>query len=336
MKKCILVFALLAFMVPALAQHPQGKWGIEVGAWYAQPRNMDSAYAMDITQSGMNSYSTRPALIGFERRWSPMVKVSYSTASWKVWLDYFHYQKETATETAADFGVFPTYGTMYYAPIADLATANNRLQCTNFNLNIGRIFHPAKTWKMVVYSGIKHIDLTYSLDTSYYEPAMIRMESISGGFLPAADPAYMDVVSMQTRTNGWGLNFGLNNIYTANSWLDFVGGVELSMVSTSQDARRVESGFFPDGSLNMMVDSASSMNLTTPSYRVFLEGKFHFGSAWYGKLGYQYQMLKDAFKNSAQPSTNVPYYYAGAGLGSTPRTTDLAVDGFYVKVGFSW
>ncbi|MEJ2422193.1 MAG: hypothetical protein P8018_10905 [Acidobacteriota bacterium] len=338
MKRWMIVLALLAFIIPATAWQAQGTWGVEVGAWFAQPRNMQTAYALDFNPGAMGQYDVKPYYTGFDRRWSPMLKVSYRDGSWKTWLSYFRYDKELNFAAASSLGLLvPTYESLYYlGPFAEIATARNRLVDTTFDLNIGRFFHPAKRWKMLAYTGIKHMDLTYDLDLNYMNAApAINADSAGGGFTPMQLTGYQDVVALQTRTKGWGLNFGLVNTFTANNWLDFVAGFEISMLTTSQDATRLETMLAPDGSLMASVNSPSSLNLITPAYKIFLEGKFKFAAGWYGKIGWRYEAIKDAFKNSAQPQTLGLFYLPGINQ-SLPRATDLAFDGFYAKVGFTW
>lgn len=330
MKKLILALAAAAFLLPLAAQSASGKWSVELGAWYAQPRDISAQYATIVnydTLANMGTATNSP-----ERRWSPEIKLSYETPTWKVWLSYFHYDKTAngfASGTpgqsilSANYVRFSEASYGYPTVFADMATASTRLNQTDWALNIGRKFHPAKNWEMLVYTGVSRAEATLDNNFVYAD---------NHGYLT---PPGSSVVAMQSYSTGWGLNFGLINSFKASKHLAFNAGASIDMLSLKEDASFLQTDIDNTGYESIDFQQFDSKTTVSPAFKIFIEGQVNFTSNWYAKLGYRYRMMRDVFNDSLTPSDTLASLYFGLSSGATPHH-NLSEEGFYASVGFSW
>ncbi|MEJ2367370.1 MAG: hypothetical protein P8Z49_03220 [Acidobacteriota bacterium] len=347
MKRVILALAAAAFMLPLAAQTASGKWSVELGAWFMQPRDVQINYATEYnwdTLAYMNNYYNGP-----ERRWSPEITLAYETPTWKTWLNYYHYDKTANTMAAATPGqsalsanyLNSTFflffganaaagggGTIDAGPgpatvLATSATASTRLNETSWSWNIGRKFHPSKNWEMLVYTGVRRFEVALDNNLAY-------TDAYGFDFPPTNSTA----VAMQSYSTGWGLNFGLINSFKANDYLRFNAGAGLGMLSMKEEASYLQTFIFPDGSGMITDQEYASETTISPAFRIFLESQVNFSENWFAKIGYRYEMIRDVFNRSLTPDNSMTSLYFGKSAPNPSR--HLAEEGLYASVGFSW
>ncbi len=338
LKKVLVVAALLCVMVPFVAQDKAGKWDVEVTGWYGQALGVDTTYAYGFQEaqlSGVWHSTQKPYTIKNEYRWSPNLKVSYGTDAFTFWVDYTYYDQSkynvadsnNSLNNEVILGPALTNGTTMF-PYCDIAEANLSTSYTNWDINIGHTFHPTDKWALMVYGGLRHLNLENNVNAVYTD------HHGYDGWGPGAT----DSVRLHALMTGWGLNFGLQSDLTFGKRWGVGTGLEVSMLSTNTDYDQYETLDIPFYGRSYGVTGISrSQKHVTPALKMYAEAKFKFNDAWYAKVGYRYEFIKDGFgfDYSGVLYDNL-YGFIVAGRGSFPTNKDVTFDGLYFTVGFKF
>jgi hypothetical protein len=321
--------------VPLAAQDKAGKWGVEVTAWYGQALGVDTTYAYGLqqTQSGsIINTMEEPYTLRNEYRWSPNLKLSYSTDVFTFWVDYTYYDEnksnnvDLVSNNQYDINPALTNG-QYYFTYCDAATATLSTTYTNWDVNIGHTFHPTDKWALMVYGGLRHINLENNVNATY-------VDNYDQNYWGAGAT---DSVRLHALMTGWGLNFGLQNDLSFGKRWAIGTGLEISMLSTTTDYDQYEAINFVynDVPYNYGITGISrSQQKVTPAVKMYAEARFNFTDSWYGKVGYRYEWIKEGF---GFDYGNTPYFSAtGYDGGYFPTSKDSTFDGLYFTLGFKF
>jgi hypothetical protein len=313
-------------MVPFAAQDKAGKWGVEVSGWLVRPLSLDTTYAYGFygtpTPTGAN-FTQRPYSIGNEYRWQPNLKVSYATDAFTFWVDYTSYDQTSfsaangATSNIECAPLAPVLANAYWFTGCDLASATLRTTYTNWDINVGHVFHPTDKWALMVYGGLRNLRLENDVHATYVD--VQGWTGYSGT---------TDAVRLHANMTGWGLNFGFTNDFTFSKRWALGTGLEVSMVRTTNDLDQNEvlnSTQYPTSPTWDPVNTSSSKQKVTPALKMYAEAKLNFNDSWYAKLGYRFDYIHDAFAfdNLSQASYN----------GFFPTNKDVTFDGLYFTIG---
>jgi hypothetical protein len=313
-------------MVPFAAQDKAGKWGVEVSGWLVRPLSLDTTYAYGWYYNPVtHDSSQQPFSIGNEYRWQPNLKVSYSTDAFVFWADYTTYDQtssssaNTGSEVNSNW-ITPTLNDPFLWGFrrADSATANLRTTYTNWDFNVGHVFHPTDKWALMVYGGLRYLRLENDLHVTY-------VDNYNQNHLGAGSTDY---VRLHANMTGWGLNFGFTNDFTFGKRWALGTGLEVSMVRTTNDLDQYESFTYQSGNTTYthgVTGIASSKQHVTPALKMYAEAKFNFNDSWYAKLGYRLDFIHDAF--------SFDYTTLAAFGGSFPTNKDVTFDGLYFTIG---
>lgn len=341
LKKVLVLAALLCVMVPFAAQDNAGKWGVEVTAWYGQALGVDTTYAYGFQEVGTatGAQSTQqPYTLRNEYRWSPSLKLSYGTDAFTFWVDYTYYdQSKSSMVNAADSNnmiLSPalTNGGSYAFPMfpyCDIAEASISTTYTNWDVNIGHTFRPTDKWALMVYGGLRHINLENNVNAAYTDTVGYNVTN-----LPAVDS-----VRLHALMTGWGLNFGLQNDLTFGKRWGIGTGLEVSMMSTTTDYDQNEVLDFIAGGTPYsygVTGVSRSQQKVTPAVKMYAEAKFNFTDAWYGKVGYRYEWIKDGFGFDYSGTLYDDFSFIEPGRGSFPTNKDVTFSGLYFTLGFKF
>jgi hypothetical protein len=332
LKKVLVVAALLCVMVPFAAQDKAGKWGVEVTAWYGQALGVDTTYAYGFYTADNHTFTEQPYTLRNEYRWSPSLKLSYSTDVFTFWVDYTYYDQnksnnvDLVSNNQYDINPALTNG-QYLFTYCDAAEAAISTTYTNWDINVGHTFHPTDKWALMVYGGLRHINLENNVNATY-------VDNYDQNHLGAGAT---DVVRLHTLMTGWGLNFGLQNDLSFGKRWAIGTGLEISMLSTTTDYDQYEAINFVHNNVpyNVGITGISrSQQKVTPAVKMYAEARFNFTDSWYGKVGYRYEWIKEGF---GFDYGNTPYFSAtGYDGGYFPTSKDSTFDGLYFTLGFKF
>ncbi len=327
LKKVLVVAALLCVMLPFAAQDKAGKWGVEVSGWMVRPLGLNTTYSYDQNVAVSGGYSAlsvgAPWSIGNEYRWSPDLKVSYTTGSFAFWANYTSYDQTS-------FSTAKTPTNLYDPPLAsvfantefmegcDAASATLRTTYSNWDINAGHMFHPTDKWALMVYGGLRYLRLENDVHVTYVD---IQDWNYNG-------PGSTDAVRLHANMTGWGINFGFQNDFSFSKRWAVGTGLEISMVRTTNDLDQNEVLNATYYGTFGITNTSSSQQKVTPALKMYAEAKFNFNDAWYAKLGYRFDFIKDAFGFDSSA--------AAAWHGSFPTNKDVTFDGLYFSVGYKF
>jgi hypothetical protein len=330
LKKVLVVAALLCVMVPFAAQDKAGKWGVEVTAWYGQALGVDTTYAYGFNTADGYTFTEQPYTLRNEYRWSPSLKLSYSTDVFTFWVDYTYYDQSKAnsinTTDNNQLVINPalTNG-QYLFTYCDAAEAAISTTYTNWDINVGHTFHPTDKWALMVYGGLRHINLENNVNATYVDN--YGQNNWGAGAT--------DSVRLHALMTGWGLNFGLQNDLSFGKRWAIGTGLEVSMMSTTTDYEQEEVLYSPYYGTYGITGISRSQQKVTPAVKMYAEAKFNFNDSWYGKVGYRYEWIKDGF---GFDFANTPEFSGGSMYGIPtggyfPTNKDVTFDGLYFTIG---
>lgn len=345
MKKILFVAVLLAVMLPLAAADKDGRWFVEATAQYAQPAGTDTTYAYAY---GYNDPNYDPPVNGIyyftktqafdtntPRAWTPTFKFGYESDKWIGWVSYNKFSKTGHSSTGIPDGYLILFNTLG-APqdplfdntgmtYADSAFTTQMIRNTNWDANIGRKFHPTDKWTLTFYTGVKYFKLEDKLDAVYGD----SMDFNDWG------PGSSDEVVLQSRTSGWGINAGLMSTSDIGKHWTVTGGLEFSAAHTTRTNTQSEyfwSSYYSPyyGAFGSWASFQSNPKVI-PIASVFLEGGFHVGTHFYGKMGYKFTTIQNAFT-----FTKLTNDYPMGAYGYVEQSKDLSFDGMYFTVGFKF
>jgi len=345
MKKILIVAVLLAVMLPLAAADNNGKWFVDLTYNYSQPAGMDTTYAVAY---GYNDPSVDPPANGIyyftktktwdvatPRAWSPQVRFGYDCDKWTGWVSYSKFSKTGSSHAEVPAGFEILFNTLS-APedplfddtgfiYSDAAYATQMTRNTNWDANIGRKFHPTDKWNLVFYTGVKYLKLEATVDAIYTD----NFDANDWG------PGSQDEVVLQSRSTGWGLNAGLISNTDIGKYVTVSGGLEFSAVHTSRVNTQSEyywsSYYSPTNGAFGSWTAYNSNAKVIPVASLFVEGQVKMGEHFYGKMGYKFTTIQNAFT-----FTKLVNDYPFGAFGYVEQNKDLSFDGMYFTVGFKF
>jgi len=345
MKRILMVAVLLTVMLPLAAADGSGKWFVDLTWSYQQPAGLDTTYAYAY---GFNDPDYDPPVNGiyyftkmqtFEsttpRAWTPTVRVGYDCDKWVGWLSYNKFSKSGYSSTSIPDGynvlfnplaapadpLFGNDGFIY----ADSAAASQKIRNTNWDFNLGRKFKPTDKWTLTLYSGVKYFKLSADLDAVYGDSQDWNLWG----------PGSQDEIKYQSRTSGWGINAGLMSSSEIGKYVTITGGLEFSACHTTRTNAQSEYFWSSYYSPYYGAFGSSAFNQSTtkiiPVASVFVESQVKMGEHFYGKVGYKFTTIQNAFS-----FTKLVNDYPTGAYGYVEQNKDLSFDGMYFTIGFKF
>lgn len=335
LKRILFVVAILAIMLPVAAQDKAGRWFVDVNYNYDQASGLDTVYAYAYGynyMAGLLTTQTQTFVTDPGSSWSPEIKVGYETDTWKAWGTYYKFS-DTAVSNAGHQNDYFSYVLINTLPVGtdplfgwdgfvygDTAVASTEARFTHYDFNFGRKFKPTENWGLLLYTGVKYFKIDNHIRVTYNDYQDWNDWGV-GAF---------DVVDINSRSNGYGINLGLESTMSFRKRFSVTAGAEISMVHTSRKNEQIERIEDPDGPLYYPWQSYNENNQILPVTTLWLEGGMMFNQHWSARMGYKTQIMKDVLSYG----TNVNDYPFLSGWAYESK--DVAFDGMYFGLTFKF
>ena len=339
MKKMLVIAALLAVMLPLAAAEKDGRWFVDLTWNYDQPAGLDTIYAYAYGYGALNGntyvVNTKTFDTNTPRAWSPEVRVGYETDAWKAWMSYYKFKKVgfSGAEVPAGYqvlfntlaapsdGLFGDDGFVY----GDTATARQNLRNVRWEVNAGRKFKPSEKWQLFFYGGLSYFKVSNDIRVIYGD----TFDYNNWG------PGSTDEVRLQSNSSGYGIQGGLISSIYIGSRFTISGGIELGLTHAKRNNTQSEfvwstlySPYY--GALGTWRASHSTSKVL-PTAKIFVETEVKLSEHFYGKVGYKFRTIKDAFSY-----TKLTNDYPFGAFGYVEQTKDVGFDGGYFTIGFKF